>query len=62
MDTETKRRIEDFFTGVELVDFLQIDVSEIIEAFEEQIEEVLDEVEEFIGVRERYGWSNEEDE
>jgi hypothetical protein len=48
VDTETRLRIEDFFTGTELVDFLQVDVSEIIERFEAEIEEHLDEIEEFI--------------
>lgn len=61
MDTETRKRIEDFFTGVELVDFLQIDVSTVVDAFEEEIEEALDEIEEFIGVRERYGQYEEEE-
>jgi hypothetical protein len=51
MDTETKRRIEDFFTGTELVDFLCIDVSEIIERFEDEVESVLDEIEELMQVR-----------
>jgi hypothetical protein len=51
MDTETKRRIEDFFEGFELVEFLRIDVSEIIERFEDEIEEALDEIEELMQVR-----------
>jgi len=55
VDTETRRRIEDFFEGFELVEYLQIDVSEIIERFEEEVEEALDEIEELIGVRERKG-------
>jgi hypothetical protein len=59
MDAETRKRIEDFFEGFELVEFLQIPVSEIIERFEEEIEEALDEIEELIGVRERHGYGEE---
>lgn len=62
MDTETRKRIEDFFEGFELVEFLQLDVSDVIEAFEEQVEEALDEIEELIGVRERHGYTKEEEE
>jgi hypothetical protein len=53
VDTETRKRIEDYFEAPDLVDFLQIPVSEIIDAFEIEIEEALDEVEELMGVRER---------
>lgn len=60
MDTETRKIIEDFFEGFELVEFLQLPVSEVINAFEEEIEEHLDEVEELIGVRERKGQQEEE--
>lgn len=54
MDRETKLRIEDFFEAFELVDFLQLPVEDIIERFEDEIEEALEEIEEFIGVRERH--------
>ena len=53
MDEETRKRIEDFFEGFELVEFLQLPVDEIIARFEEEIEEALDEIEELMGVRER---------
>lgn len=53
MDRETRKRIEDFFEGFELVEFLQIPVDEIIDRFEDEIKEALDEIEELIGVRER---------
>lgn len=59
MDEETKKRIEDFFEGFELVEFLQISVTEIIERFEEEVEEHLDDIEELIGVRERKGYEEE---
>ena len=51
MDEETRKRIEDFFEGFELVEFLQLPVDEIIARFEEEIEEALDEIEELMGVR-----------
>lgn len=45
--------------GFELVEFLQISVEEVIEAFEEDILENLDEIEDLIGVRERQGYDEE---
>lgn len=54
MDTETRKRIEDFFEGFELVEFLQISVEDIIDRFEDEIEEAIEEIEELIGVRERH--------
>lgn len=60
MDAETRKRIEDFFEGFELVEFLQISVSDVIDAFEEEVEEALEDIEELIGVRERNGWNNDE--
>lgn len=50
LDRETRKRIEDFFTGTELVDFLQIDVEDVVDAFEDTVEELIDEIEEYIGV------------
>ena len=58
VDTETRKRIEDYFEGYELVEFLQLPVSEIIERFEDEIEAYLDEIEELMGVRERKGWES----
>lgn len=59
MDTETRKRIEDFFEGFELVEFLQLSVSEVIEQFEDVVEEHLDEIEELMQVRERRGYEQE---
>lgn len=59
MDTETRKRIEDFFEGFELVEFLQLPVSEIIDRFEDEVEGALDEIEELLQVRERKGYSEE---
>lgn len=53
MDRETKLRIIDFFEGFELVEFLQLPVDEIIERFEDEVEEALDEIEELMGLRQR---------
>lgn len=53
MDSETRKRIEDFFTSFELVEFLQLSIEDVIDAFEAEVEEHLDEIEELIGVRER---------
>ena len=62
LDRETRERIEDFFTGTELVDFLQIDIEEVVDAFEDKIEELIDEIEEFIGVVREENNLEEEDE
>lgn len=59
MDTETRKRIEDFFEGFELVEFLQISVSDVIDLFETEVEEALEDIEELMGVRERDGWNDE---
>lgn len=53
MDRETRKRIEDFFEGFELVEFLQLSVEDVIDAFEDEVEEVLDEIEELMQVRRR---------
>lgn len=59
IDAETRKRIEDFFEGFELIEFLQIAVSDVFDAFEDDIEEYIDEIEELMGVRERQ--ASEED-
>jgi len=60
LDRETKERLKDFFEGFELVEYLQLSIEDIIDAFEDEIEEHLDDIEEFIGVRERSGYGNED--
>lgn len=59
MDEETTKRLCDFFEGFELVEFLQISIEDVVEAFAETIEDNLDEIEEFIGVRERKGYNTD---
>lgn len=50
MDEETKKRIADFFEPWDLAEYLGITTLEIIEAFEDKVEEALDDIEELIGV------------
>lgn len=59
MDPETRKRIEDFFEGFELVEFLQISVSDVVDALEDIIEDNLDEIEELMQVHERKGTTEE---
>lgn len=59
LDREDKERLKDFFEGFELVEYLQISIEDVVDAFEDLIEENLDEIEEFIGVRERRGYGGE---
>jgi hypothetical protein len=61
VDEETRKRIEDFFEGFELIEFLQISVSDVVEAFEDEIEVYLDEIEELMGISTREGKESEED-
>lgn len=51
LDKETRDRIADYFDAADLVDFLQVATSDIVDAFELEIEEALDDIEELIDVR-----------
>jgi hypothetical protein len=53
MDQETKERIADYFDPWELVSFLgeKLSTRDIIDAFEDEIEDVLEEIEEEMGIR-----------
>jgi hypothetical protein len=53
MDEELKKIIIDRLEGWELVDFLQISIEECIEAFEEDILQNIDDVEDYIGLKGR---------
>ena len=44
MDKETRAKIADYFEGFELIEFLQITVEDVIERFEDEIEEKLDDI------------------
>lgn len=49
-DEELKKIIADRLTAWELVEFLQIDVEDVIERYEDEIIENLEEVKEFVGL------------
>ena len=51
LDKNTKNAIIDRLEGWELVDFLQIPIEAVIEAFESQILENLEDVKDFVGLR-----------
>jgi len=51
LSKEVKARIADYFEAADLVDFLQLKVEDVIEAFEDDIEESLDDIEDMMGVR-----------
>lgn len=50
MTREDKRRIADYFEGFELAEFLRLPVEDIIERFEEEVEEALEDIEELMGI------------
>jgi len=51
LNKELKNILADRLEGWELVDFLQIDIDTVIDAFEDEIEENLDDVLEFAGIK-----------
>lgn len=51
MDKETLERIADYFDGHELAEYLKLSARDIIEAFPEEVEEALDDIEELMGVK-----------
>ena len=57
LDKNIKKAIEDYLTATELVDFLQIDIEEVVDVFEDKILDNLDDVLELIGLR---GYENED--
>lgn len=50
MDEEAKKRIADYFDAWDLVEYLRLRTEDIIDAFEGEIEEVLEDIEELMGV------------
>jgi hypothetical protein len=48
MDNDTKQRIADYFDPWDLVELLGLTTEEIVEAFEDAIEEKLDAIEELM--------------
>lgn len=50
MTEDQKERIKDFFDGFELVEYLRISVDDILDRFEAEVEEAIDDIEELMGV------------
>jgi hypothetical protein len=54
LDKQTKERLSDYFTGAELVEYLeegnQLSVEDVIEVFEDEIADALDDINELMGV------------
>jgi hypothetical protein len=54
LDKQTKARLADYFTGAELVEYLeegnQLSVEDVIEVFEDEIADALDDINELMGV------------
>jgi hypothetical protein len=50
LDKETKARIADYFEASDLVDLLKLAVTDIVDAFEDDIEEAIDDIEDVMGV------------
>lgn len=51
MSEELKKILMDRFEGWELVDFLQVTTEEVIEAFEDKIDDNLEDVLDWVGLR-----------
>jgi Zn-dependent oligopeptidase len=51
LNKETRERIADYFDAADLIDFLQIETEDVVDAFEPEIEEALEEIEELIQYR-----------
>ena len=52
LDKETKARIADYFDAGDLVELLQVKTTDVVDAFEEEIEEALGDLEDIMGVNE----------
>jgi hypothetical protein len=52
LDKETKNRIADFFSKEDLIELLEVTVDDVIDAFEPEIEEALDDLNDIMGVSE----------
>jgi hypothetical protein len=51
LDKEFKQQLVDRFEAWELCDFLQIKTEDFIDAFEENIEEAIEDVQDFAGLK-----------
>lgn len=50
LDRETRARIIDYFDPWELVEFLGVKTQDVVEVFEDEIEELLEDIEELMGL------------
>lgn len=50
LDREFKNRIVDYFDPWDLIEFLGVKTDDVIEAFEIEIEEAIDDIEELMGM------------
>lgn len=50
IDRETKKRLADFFDPYELVELLDVKTEDVIDAFEIEVEDALDDLEELMGI------------
>ena len=51
LDKDFKDKLTDRFDGWEIVEFLQISTEDVIYAFEEEIEDAIEDVADWLGVR-----------
>lgn len=52
MNREVKKRIADYFESWELCEFLRLPIAELIEAFEGEVEDALEDINELMGINE----------
>lgn len=55
LDRETRARIIDYFDPWELVEFLGVKTQDVVEVFEDEIEELLEDIEELMGLNDDDG-------
>lgn len=48
---ELKKKLADYFEASEIVDFLQISVEDVLDAFNEEVIDCADELEDWVGLR-----------
>lgn len=55
LDRETRNRIVAYFDPWELVEFLGVKTQDVVEVFEDEIEELLEDIEELMGLNDDDG-------
>ena len=61
MDKDFKQILYDRFEGWELVEFLQIPIQDIVDIFEDQIIENIEDVEDLAGIRKEKSYNDREE-